>query len=271
MIESTLDRDKSLLSVTATDIHLSVIVPSWNEGWCIANTLTTLAQVLYSIPGVELIVVDDGSTDDTSEQVSRWIDTASGADAQVISFGTNRGKGRAVAEGFLRARGRYVAYIDADLDIPAEELRTLYDMAQALPGAVWVGSKQKDSHQRSGATVFRRLVSGTFAYLVVRLFRLPVRDTQTGLKVYPGPLARRIAMDMTVSGYLFDVELLILAQRFGAPMQEVPIRYAPQRAKNRIGWKHLLRSIRELVTLYHRYGHTTRKENHEIYYAHFDA
>lgn len=271
MIQRAVDKEDSAPFVVP-DVILSVVVPAWNEGWCITNTLTTLARVLQSIPGVEIIIVDDGSTDDTADQARRWVDRDTGVKAEVISLATNCGKGRAVVEGIRRARGHFVAYIDADLDIPAEELLGLYNIAQEFPGSVLVGSKQQqDQRQRAGLTLLRRVISRTFAFLVSRVFCLPIRDTQTGLKIYPGAVARRIARDVTLSGYLFDVELLILAHLCRVQMQEVPIRYTPRRQVNRIGIRHLFRSMLELAILYRRYGYQTRKGVHDIHYAHFDA
>jgi glycosyltransferase involved in cell wall biosynthesis len=270
MIES-LNTPKTPRSVLSTlSVQLTVIIPAWNEEWCIANSLTTIQAVLQGIPEVELLVVDDGSSDNTVMQVQEWIKEHQDRSTHLITLRHNSGKGRAVLEGVRRARGHYVAYIDADLDIPAYELSRLYRIAHEYPNEIIVGSKQHGLNQRAAVSPFRQIVSWSFAHSVQWLFRLPVHDTQTGLKIFPGQWIRQMAEHVTVIGYLFDVELLILAHKAHVGMHEVPIQYVPQRRINRIRARHILRSLWELAKLYHRYRLTGGNED-KVSYANFDA
>lgn len=256
--------------VLEPDVDLSVIIPAWNEGWCISESLSVIANVLERVQSIELLIVDDGSTDDTVAQVQRWIKGHPCTKSNLIRLPNNRGKGQAIAEGGRRARGRFVAYIDADLEIPAIELAHLYQWARRYPQDIIVGSKRQHSAY-CGATFFRSVVSWSFSIIIRYLFHLSVTDTQTGIKIFPQPALKQAIEKMTIKGYLFDIELLMLAQRLsGASIHEVPVEYRPRRPVSRIGLRHLWASTKEVLYLYRRY-YITSNRSHEATYAHFDA
>lgn len=236
----------ALRSAPAAPI-LSVIVPAWNEAEGIAACMQALHQHLGPLRP-ELIIVDDGSTDGTHRVAADWIARHPDVDARVISL-PHRGKGVAVRAGVRRSRGNDVVYIDADMDIPASEIDRLLASRSRDGTDVVVGSKRALTWRQLPGPVSRRLISVTFSWLVSQLFHLPVRDTQTGVKLFPGPWLRSAVAEARVAGFLFDVELLAMAVRAGLRLREEPVRVTMRRAASRIGVRDCLRCVGELALL----------------------
>lgn len=199
--------------------RLTVVVPAYNEAARIGRTVTELQRSLGELPdgGLELLVVDDGSTDLTAT-------TAEEAGAAVLRLGVNAGKGAAVRAGVLAATGRTVVYTDADLSYPPDQVRALLERVEA--GAPFVaGSRQ----HVDTVTLIRarrlREVGGRVFNLLSRLVVLGrYRDTQCGLKAFSSDVAQRLFAASRIDGFAFDVELFLLAERFGIPIVEVPVR-----------------------------------------------
>ena len=204
-------------------VRLSVVVPAYREGARVARTVEQLRHALAEVAasgGLEVVVVDDGSDDDTAEQAR-----AAGAD-QVLVLPANRGKGAAVRAGMLAAHGRAVAFTDADLSYPPEQLLRL--LAEVESGwDVVVGSRR---HVETTTLVRnRRLreVSGRlFNTLTVAVLLGQYRDTQCGLKSFRADAARLLFSHALVDGFAFDVELFHLAERYRLSLAEVPVELA---------------------------------------------
>lgn len=224
---------------------LSIIVPAWNESARIAQCLNQLHRRLgHRRP--EIIVVDDGSTDGTLEAALGWMARHPSCDVSVIRV-PHGGKGRAVYAGARYTHGLDVAYIDADMDIPAAEIDHLIRWRDIAAADVVVGSKRELSWRRARRPFVRWVVSIAFSSLVSRIYRLPVRDTQTGVKLFPGPWLRDVVRYAQVPGYLFDVELLAVAAAQGLGITEIPVRVRMRRAASRIGLMDGLRCIAEMA------------------------
>ena len=199
--------------------RLTVVVPAYNEAARIGATVRALQKALGDLPdgGLELLVVDDGSTDLTAT-------TAEEAGATVLRQGVNGGKGAAVRAGALAATGRTVAYTDADLSYPPDQIAALLERVEA--GAPFVAGSRR--HVET-VTLIRgrrlREVSGRAFNLLSRLVVLGhYRDTQYGLKAFDAEAATLLFGCGLVDGFAFDVELFRLAELFGIPIVEVPVR-----------------------------------------------
>jgi dolichyl-phosphate beta-glucosyltransferase len=204
-------------------VRLSVVVPAYHEGAGVARTVEQLRLALTEVAdsgGLEVVVVDDGSGDDTAEHAR-----AAGAD-QVLVLPENRGKGAAVRAGVLAAHGRAVAFTDADLSYPPDQLLRL--LAEVESGwDVVVGSRR---HVETTTLVKnRRLreVSGRlFNTLTVAVLLGQYRDTQCGLKAFRADAAQLLFSHAHVDGFAFDVELFHLTERYRLSLAEVPVELA---------------------------------------------
>ena len=224
---------------------LSVVVPAWNEAERIAQCLEQLSLRLEHLEP-EIIVVDDGSTDGTAGLCARWLAQRPALDALLVSI-PHRGKGAAVHAGARASHGRVVAYIDADMDIGAEEIDHLLAERRRLDLDVVVGSKRRLAWRHIGRPLGRRVLSVLFSRVVRLLFRLPVQDTQTGVKLFGGAWLRAIVRQTRVSGFLFDLELLAAANAAGLRIGEVPVAVGMSRPASRIGPAAVARCALELA------------------------
>lgn len=208
---------------------LSLVIPAYNEEARLPALLETLASTAdpaaeaAGMELVEVLIVDDGSTDRTRQMLAE----AAERDARlkpVLDYERNRGKGAAFAAGVERARGEYVLLADVDLSTPLDELPKLTAAIRA--GAdIAIGSRAV-----AGAVVERgprhRKVTGNVFNAAVRLLTgLRLRDTQNGFKLFPTEATRQLLAEQTCPGFAFDVELLMRADREGLRIAEVPILY----------------------------------------------
>ena len=208
-------------------VSLSIVIPAYNEERRLPPTLDRLLAYLRSegFSDWELLVVDDGSRDQTAEVVNRY--AAAEPRIHLLENPGNRGKGYAVRNGMLKASKDWVLITDADLSAPIEELSRLTDAVHAQNAAVAIGSRAID---RSLVTVHQapfREWSGRFFNLVMRLVTgLPFRDTQCGFKLFRRDAAEAIFKRQRIDGFGFDVEDLMIARVQGFKAIEVGVRWA---------------------------------------------
>ena len=202
-------------------VRASVIVPAFDEVDRIGATVATLRAGLAGIAadgGVELVVVDDGSSDATSEAA-----VAAGAD-QVITLAANRGKGAAVRAGVAAARGRTVAFTDADLSYSPDQIAAVI-LAVEDGWDVVVGSRRHPGATTvQGAGALRDIGSRVINLVTMAVLLSRPHDTQCGLKAFRSDAARLLFGLSRVDGFAFDIELLHLVERHELSLHEVPVR-----------------------------------------------
>jgi glycosyltransferase involved in cell wall biosynthesis len=200
---------------------LSVVTPVYNGGAFIANNVSIIRDELSSA-GVpyELIVVSDGSADETVEQVVN----VGHPEVRVLHYDRNIGKGYAVKLGLLAARGRFVGFIDSDLDLHPAELPSFLAAMQRDSLDAAIGSKRHPA-SRVDYPRRRRLYSWLYQQLIRMLFRLEVTDTQVGIKLFRRELVDAVVPHLLVKRYAFDLELLAVAHDTGfRRIGEQPVR-----------------------------------------------
>jgi glycosyltransferase involved in cell wall biosynthesis len=208
-------------------VSLSIVIPAYNEEKRLPATLDRVREYLsteYS-QDWECVVVDDGSRDATADLVQRT--HAEEPRVRLVKNPGNRGKGYAVRNGMLAAKGSWRLFSDADLSAPIEELPKLLTAAERNEAVIALGSRALDRSLVSVHQSAFREYSGRFFNLTMRtLTGLPFRDTQCGFKLYRADAAETVFARQIEDGFSFDVEDLVIAQRLGLRMVEVPVRWA---------------------------------------------
>jgi glycosyltransferase involved in cell wall biosynthesis len=208
------------------DVELSLILPVVNGAGFIAQNVAAIVAMLEAAGRTfELIVVSDGSIDDTPARATESGDHR----IRVLHHPVNVGKGYAVCVGIAHARGRYIGWLDADLDIAPEAVVAAMLVLDRSAADAAIGSKRHpDSHVEY--PMIRRFLSVGYYSLVRLLLRVDVRDTQTGAKVYRREVLDTVAPLLLIKRYAFDLEVLAVAAEFGFDrIQEIPIRLRYQR------------------------------------------
>ena len=203
-------------------VFLSLIIPAYNERSRIATALETVSEFLESqAKPFEIIVVDDGSSDDTGA-VARDFAEASPV-VRVIDYERNRGKGYAVRQAVGVSRGLYVAFSDADLSAPIGELDKLFAAAD-MGYDIAIGSRAVDGSKLVVRQPLYRELGGKALNLVIQCLAVPgIKDTQCGFKLFRGDVARDVFGRCFVDSWGFDVEVLYVARRLGYTIAEIPV------------------------------------------------
>jgi putative flippase GtrA len=201
------------------DLRLTVVVPAFDEPGRIGDAVEALRTALAAVDasgGVEVLVVDDGSSDATADE-------AEAAGARVVRLPANLGKGGAVRAGVLASRGRCVAFTDADLAYPPDLLLDL--LAAVEEGSdVAVGNRWHPASRTVAPPSLLRTASGrAFNLLTATVLLGQYRDTQCGLKAFRSDVARQIFRRTRLDGFAFDVEVLHLVERDRLSLAEVPV------------------------------------------------
>lgn len=206
--------------------YLSLVIPAYNEAQRLPPTLEKLAEfcATLSFPH-EVLVVVERSTDGTLAIANAF--AAQQAHFRVIDNAVHRGKGFAVRSGMRRARGAHVFYMDADLSVPLQEVHGFLAHFEAHPEIdVLVGNRQ---HARSRITQrqtrLREHMGKVFNRVLQTLALHPLRDTQCGFKAFRGRVARTIFSVQQLDGFAFDVEVLLLAERLGCKVADLPVEW----------------------------------------------
>ena len=202
------------------ELRLTVVVPAFMEQGRIADSVRRLQADLAAVAadgGLEVVVVDDGSPDDTAREAAE-------AGATVVRHALNRGKGASVRTGVLASHGRTVVFTDADLAYAPDQIPGLVALVEQGWDVV-VGSRR---HTETTTLVkARRLreIGGRGINLLTRAVLLgQYRDTQCGLKAFRSDVARLVFAHTRVDGFAFDVELFHLIERYHLSLAEVPVR-----------------------------------------------
>ena len=204
----------------STSPLLTLILPAYNAASYIGRSLHDVVNALEALGRpFEILVVSDGSTDGTPDKVREFFDPR----VRLIHYRVNRGKGYAICFGVAHARGRLVGWLDADLDIsPNVIVEAVRRFDEREIDAV-IGSKRHPD-SRVDYPLVRRILSWGFQLLVRLLFRIRVRDTQVGAKIFRGEMLATVVPLLLIKQYAFDLEVLAVGAEFGFDrIEEAPI------------------------------------------------
>lgn len=206
--------------------EISIIIPAFEESERLVESLPKVCHyVLDAGMNAEVIVVDDGSADDTAAVAEAEL-TKFSVPSRVVSYSENRGKGYAVRTGLLESAGDVALFTDADLSTPIDEMHKLVDPIGSGELDIAFGSRALDRSLIGTHQPWRREQGGKVFNLIVRLMTgLPFWDTQCGFKAFKMDKFRPLLDKMQIDRFGFDVEFLFVAQRHGLRLREIPVRW----------------------------------------------
>lgn len=230
-------------------VDLSIIVPAYNEALRIPPTLERLHRYLANQPlRYEIVVVDDGSKDNTCEVVTQhmaWIPNLT-----LVRQTPNKGKGAAVRMGMLAANGQIRVMCDADGSMPPEQLPRLLEPIVSCRAEISIGSRYADGAKTDKKQPFYRVMWSRLCNKVIQRSLVPgVRDTQCGFKAFTAEAARDLFKVARIDGWAFDLEILALAKRRAFIVEEVGVEWADDGRSRVNPLSDMYKVIREALTI----------------------
>jgi dolichyl-phosphate beta-glucosyltransferase len=206
---------------------ISIVIPAYEEEARVGDTIGRILSYASEGPlPAELIVVDDGSRDRTSQAAQEAFGATKVIPAKVIRYEQNRGKGFAVRTGLLASSGEIALFSDADLSTPIEEMSKIVDPIRSGEFDVTFGSRALDRSLIGTHQPWRREQGGKVFNLVVRtLTGMPFWDTQCGFKAFNMAKFRPLLDLMRIERFGFDVEFLYVSRLHGLRLKEIPVRW----------------------------------------------
>ncbi len=235
-------------STTPTTLQYSIVIPAFNES---ARIEATLEQVTACVEkhgwSAEVLVVDDGSRDDTAAIVQRWMERK--PYMQLLENPGNRGKGYSVRHGLLEAKGAIVMFTDADLSAPMDEAVLLFaaidDGADVAIGSRWLERTRQTIHQ----PLYRQFFGRCFNFVTRMVMHLPYADTQCGFKAFQREAAQRIFVRQRIERWGFDPEILFIAQRLKYTVREVPVTWGHDERSRMSYLRDGMRMLQEMMII----------------------
>jgi dolichyl-phosphate beta-glucosyltransferase len=248
---------------------VTLVLPAYNEEARIESALNELfgylrrggppregARSAEELGPIDVIVVDDGSTDATAQIVASRPEAAAGSTTQLrLLKRAHEGKGAAVRAGMLEATGDYVCFADADLATPPDQLPLLTEALMTSEIALGSRVQPDGSDRRASQPVYRRLLGRFFHSLAAAWVTGPVPDTQCGFKGFRRDVAQDLFAQQQLTSIVFDAELIHLARRRGYTIANIPVQWSDKRgSRMRVRPSLALRVIFDLarIPLVHR-------------------
>lgn len=228
--------------------YLCVVMPAFNEGAHIKENLLYASKVVSGfVKNYQLVVVNDGSSDNTLEQI--MLAVAEDSAISVVSYTDNKGKGYAIKTGVHFSNANYIAFLDSDMELDPGMLRYFIRSLKVSNADIAIGSKL---HRKSKLNypLSRRVMSVGYYLLLKCMFKLNLKDTQTGIKLFRAEVIKPICESLETYGYAYDIEILAKATKDNRSIIELPIELnyrRDQRETSRFPIKQLCRIFKETL------------------------
>ena len=228
-------------------MHLSIIIPAYNEAERIGNTLKAISDYLRKQPyDYEILVVNDGSNDETAESVQSLIGQIS--HIRLIDNKENRGKGAVVRQGMLEARGDFRLFVDADNAISMEQIENFWPWLEKGYDVI-IGSIEVPGAKIEEKAGWHRRILGKFSKYLIRILAIwEIRDTQRAFKLFPAQVAEAVFSRQTIEKWGFDIEVLVIAKKLGYKIKELPVTWINP-AGSKVTLKSYLNTFIELLKI----------------------
>jgi dolichyl-phosphate beta-glucosyltransferase len=229
-------------------IHLSVIIPAYNEQENLPKTINSVSDYLKKQNfGYEIIVVSDGSKDRTADIVRKL--TATIPNLKLIDEKINRGKGYGVRIGMLKATGDFCLFMDADNATTIDQVERMWP--EFKKGAdVVIGSRDIEGANIVVAQPWWRILLGNIFNLIVQIFAglWGIKDTQCGFKGFRATVVSNIFKRCQIDRWAFDVEVLLIAKKLGFKIKEIPVRWV-NNPKSKVKFKGMVKMLIEILKI----------------------
>ena len=229
-------------------MQLSVIVPVYNEAKTIKMNMEYLVSELQRLEHIfEIIVIDDGSTDDTFYKV----DQLRNERFIVITKPKNEGKGRAFVSAYRRATYEYIALMDSDLQISPRELNTFFKIMHIYGADVVIGNK-RHAYRNIHYALSRQLVSSGYNLMCRILFGISLRDTQCGLKLFKKSALDKVIDKILVKRFAFDIELIVALRENNIRIADAPVAVLKQSNRGSVNWSNIWQTAKDTLAVWYR-------------------
>lgn len=212
---------KNIMRPDDAQAFLTVVIPAYNEESRLPATLAALQEIIAEM-SLEIIVVCDGCTDGTIDILDSWMDRLP---LRIISYPKNKGKGYAVGQGVLAAKGEIVAFMDADGSTPPRELLRLIKPIEDGEADMVIGSRRAEGAQVKKQPLARHLLGKLFSVITTSILSLPYRDTQCGFKLFDRTIAKMLFRKAVYDGFEFDLDILYMAHNNGLRVIEAGVEW----------------------------------------------
>lgn len=228
-------------------VDVSVILCAYNEGDVIQDSIDKVDDVMMKTGwDYEILVVDDGSLDDTRQKAIKCRDKRNKDCLKIVGYERNAGKGIAIRAGFAHAEGRFIVAIDSDLDVDPELIPSYVEALKANDIAV---ASKWNHKSRTVMTSKRKVLSFGFNGLSRLLIGIRLNDTQTGLKAFRRKVLERMAPKLVVNRYAFDLELMSACNHCGFKIVELPVNV---HVESMVSFKEILRMALDMCKVAYR-------------------
>jgi dolichyl-phosphate beta-glucosyltransferase len=233
-------------------MDLSIVIPAFEESKKISRDIEAASRFLESnhLDG-EIIVVDDGSEDGTSEAAERT-EVPSRTVLKVVRLPNHIGKGYAIRTGIKQTSGEYVMFADSGCCVPYENVLDGLELLKSGACDIAHGSRKiPGCNIRKARNWYRRVCARIFHWFVIYVMKIPTElaDTQCGFKIYKGEIGRRLYRQCVSDGFMFDVEIIMRALKEGYRIKEFPIEWSCDRDSRLSPARSLWRIFSELITI----------------------
>lgn len=230
---------------------ISIVMPAFNESEHIVKNLQEVVDTFGSFEyDFEVIVVDDGSHDNTYLHAARVL-LKHPERVRIVRYDQNQGKGNALIAGSTYAKGDYIVFLDADMDLHPSQLPLFFAIMESENADAVIGSKRHPL-SKVNYPLIRRIYSAGYFAMVRLLFGLPLRDTQTGLKVFKAQVLRDVFPRVLAKRFAFDIEVLTNVHRLGYKISDAPVTLEFQRSYSRISFQHVWRIFVDTLAIFYR-------------------